>query len=157
MLVNTKHFGQIDLDESKIIHFENGIMGFESFKNYTVLYDDIEGEKSDISWLQSLDEATLAIPIISPFIIMDQYNPEVEDEYLLPLGNLNEDNLVVFVTITVPKEAKDISANLKAPIIINSETKKGAQLIAQNSEYEIKYRFYEKLKERKTEKEGVSC
>lgn len=157
MLVNTKHFGQIDLDETKVIYFENGILGFEGYKKYTVLYDDIENGKSDISWLQSLEDASLALPIISPFMILDHYNPEVEDEYLLPLGDINENNLVVLVTITVPKDAQDISANLKAPIIINSETRKGAQIIAQNSDYEIKYRFYEKLKKGKTEKEGVSC
>ena len=32
MLVKTKHFGEVDLDESKIIYFEQGILGFSDCK-----------------------------------------------------------------------------------------------------------------------------
>ena len=32
MRVMTKHFGEIDLDESKIIHFADGILGFDNYK-----------------------------------------------------------------------------------------------------------------------------
>ena len=154
MLIRTKHFGEIDLDESKIIEFENGILGFEDNKRYTILFDDGEGERSDISWLQNLEEPALAIPVVNPFIVKPDYNPEVEDELLKPLGTLTEDNVVVLISITVPEEVEKISANLKAPFIINSEEKKGAQIIVENSDYEVKYHFYEQLKAYKSAKEG---
>jgi flagellar assembly factor FliW len=154
MLVNTKNFGEINLDESKIIYFDNGILGFEDYKKYTLLYDDENGERPDISWLQSLEEPALAIPVISPFLVRPDYNPEVEDELLKPLGEVAEDNIVVLVSITIPADIEKISANLKAPFVINSDSKKGAQIIIENTEYEIKYRFYEQLKARKAAKEG---
>jgi flagellar assembly factor FliW len=154
MLVTTKNFGEIDLDESKIIYFDNGILGFEDYKKYTLLYDDENGERPDISWLQSLEEPALAIPVISPFLVRPDYNPEVEDELLKPLGEITEDNIVVLVSITIPSDIEKISANLRAPFIINSDTKKGAQIIIENANYEIKYHFYEQLKERKAAKEG---
>jgi flagellar assembly factor FliW len=154
MLVNTKNFGEINLDESKIIYFDNGILGFEDYKKYTLLYDDENGERPDISWLQSLEEPALAIPVISPFLVRPDYNPEVEDELLKPLGEVAEDNIVVLVSITIPADIEKISANLKAPFVINSDSKKGAQIIIENTEYEIKYRFYEQLKARKVAKEG---
>lgn len=153
MQVKTKHFGEIDLDENKIIHFENGIFGFEDYKRYTILYDE-EGTRTDISWLQSLDEPLFAIPVISPFIIKPDYNPNVEDELLKPLGDITEENIVVLVSITVPAEIENISADLKAPFIINSDEKKGAQILAENSDYEIKYHFYEQRKAYKEAKEG---
>ena len=106
LLIKTRHFGEVDLDESKIIYFENGIMGFENFKRYTVLYDSQDGGESNISWLQSLDEPALALPVISPFLIKEDYNPVIEDELLNPLGLLNQENTVVLVTITVPKDIK---------------------------------------------------
>ena len=124
LLIKTRHFGEVDLDESKIIYFENGIMGFENFKRYTVLYDSQDGGESNISWLQSLDEPALALPVISPFLIKEDYNPVIEDELLNPLGLLNQENTVVLVTITVPKDIKKISANLKAPFIMNADTMK---------------------------------
>lgn len=154
MLVNTRHFGEIDLDESKIIYFENGILGFEDYTKYTLLYDNENGDKPDIYWLQSLDLQSLAIPVIQPFIVMDDYNPELEDELLKPLGELTEDNLMVLVSVTVPADIEKISANLKAPFIINFDSKKGTQIIIENSEYEVKYHFYEQLKAHKEAKEG---
>ena len=45
MLVKTKHFGEIDLGEDKILHFENGIFGFEEYKTYTILYDSEAEER----------------------------------------------------------------------------------------------------------------
>ncbi|MBH1942464.1 flagellar assembly protein FliW [Mobilitalea sibirica] len=157
MLVRTKHFGEIDLDESKIIRFEDGILGFEDFKNYTILYDNEDGDRPDISWMQSLDEPSLAIPVISPFLIKPDYNPEVEDELLKPLGEITEDNIVVLVSITVPQDIQKMSANLRAPFIINSETRKGAQIIVENGDYDIKYYFYDSLKELKAAKGDKLC
>lgn len=154
MKIKTRHFGEMDLDENKILHFDNGILGFEDYKEYTLLYDDKDGERPDISWLQSLDEPALAIPVISPFLVKTDYNPEVEDELLKHLGELREDNIVVLVSLTVPEDIEKISANLKAPFIINSEERKGAQVIIENTEYEIKYYFYEQLLANKAAKEG---
>lgn len=154
MLVKTRHFGEIDLDESKIIYFDNGILGFEDFKKYTILFDDEDGIRPDISWLQSLDEPALAIPIISPFLVKEDYNPEVEDELLKSLGELTDENTAVFVSVTVPADIEKITANLKAPFIINSDWRKGIQIIVENSDYEIKYRFYDQLVAYKAAKEG---
>jgi len=154
MLVKTKHFGEVELDESKIIYFENGILGFEDCKKYTILYEEEEGKRSDISWLQSLDEPALALPVISPFIIKPDYNPVIEDELIKNLEELNEDNIVVLVSVTVPADTTKISANLKAPFIINADLKKGAQVIVENPEYEVKHYFYEELKAYKAAKEG---
>lgn len=157
MLIKTRHFGEIDLDEDKIIYFENGILGFEDYKNYTILYDNEEGERPDITWLQNIEEPSLAIPIISPFLISPEYNPTVEDELLKPIGEITPDNLVVLVSITIPRDITKISANLKAPFVINSEAKRGCQIIVEESEYDIKHCFYEQLQAAKVKKEGRLC
>ncbi|HHU70656.1 MAG TPA: flagellar assembly protein FliW [Clostridiales bacterium] len=154
MRVMTKHFGEIELDESKIINFPSGILGFDNYKEFTILYDNEEGERPDISWLQSIDEPSLAIPIMSPFLVMEEYNPEVEDELLKPLGDMKPDNMIVLVSVTVPSDVTKLSANMKAPFIINAETKKGIQIIIEKGDYEIKYHFYEKLAAIKEAKEG---
>lgn len=157
MLIRTKHFGEMDLDENRIIYFENGILGFEDYKRYTLLYDNDGNEKPDISWLQSLEDPALAIPVISPFIVKPDYNPEVEDELLKPLGQVDENNIVLLVSITVTSEIEKTSSNLKAPFIINADTKKGTQIIVENQEYEIRYPIYQKLKEAKTKKGDNEC
>lgn len=139
----TKHFGEIDLEEDKIITFDNGIMGFEDIKRYTILFDIEAGEKPVISWLQSIDEPGLAIPVINPLLVKEDYNPTVEDELLTPLGEINDENLLVLLSLTVPSDLTNMTTNLKAPFIINSDTRKGCQVIVENSDYPVKYNVYE--------------
>ena len=140
MLINTRCFGEINLDENKIVTFESGLMGFEQYKKFTILYN-IEDEKSKISWLQSVDEPSLALPIIAPGVVKEDYNPTVEDEVLKPLGELTE-----------PGDIKKTTVNLKAPIIINADTRKGCQIIVENSEYTVRYNVYDIMKESKKNK-----
>ena len=151
MLVKTKHFGEIELDESKIITFDEGLIGFEDNKRYTILFNNESKRKGTISWLQSLDEPMLALPVVSPIVAMADYNPIVEDEVLAPLGELNGENLVILLTLTVPSDLTKMAVNLKAPIIINADTRKGCQAIAENSDYVVRYGIYKELKEVKGE------
>ncbi len=148
MLVKTKFFGEVDLPEEKIVTFDCGIIGFENLKRYTILYD-CEKEETNISWLQSVDERDFAMPIIKPWIVKEDYNPVVEDELLKGLGELTEENLVILLTMNVPPDLTQMSVNLKAPIIINSDTRKGAQIVVENQDYVIKYRVYDILKNKK--------
>lgn len=152
MLIQTKHFGKIDLEESKIITFDQGIMGFEECKQYTILYDIEDGQNPAISWLQSIEEPSLALPVINPFIIKSDYNPVVEDELLKPLGEINEENLVLLLTVTVPTDVQKMSVNLKAPFIINANTRKGCQAIVENQDYDIKYKVYDIIQKSKGKK-----
>ncbi len=148
MLVKTKFFGEVDLPEEKIITFERGLIGLTDYRRFTILYD-CEKEESNICWLQSVEEPTLALPVIKPWIVKEDYNPVVEDELLNHLGELTEENLVILLTMTVPQEIKQMSVNLKAPIIINADTRKGAQIICENQDYEVKYKVYDILNEKK--------
>lgn len=145
MQITTKHFGEIELGEDKIITFDSGIMGFEDYKQYTLLFDIETGEKPIISWLQSIEEPTLAIPVINPLYVKEDYNPTVEDEMLNPLGELTDDNLLILSTVTVPSDLTNMTANLKAPFLINSDSRKGCQIIVENSDYPVKYNIYEAI------------
>lgn len=148
MLVKTKFFGEVDLPEEKIITFDRGLIGLNDYKRFTILYD-CEKEESNISWLQCLEEPTLALPVIKPWIVKEDYNPVVEDELLNHLGELTEDNLVLLLTMTVPTDIKQMTVNLKAPIVINADTRKGVQIICENRDYEVKYKVYDVLKAKK--------
>lgn len=144
MVVKTKFFGEVNLPEEKIITLDRGLIGLPDYKKFTILYD-CEKEESTISWFQSVDEPTLALPIINPLLVKEDYNPVVEDELLKHLGELTDENLVILLTMTVPANVEEMSVNLKAPIIINSDTRKGAQIIAENDDYEVKYKIYDIL------------
>ena len=85
------------------------------------------------------------MPVMDPLIVMPDYNPEVEDELLKPMGELNPDQVLVLVTLTVPSEIKKMSVNLRAPIVIHTETRKACQVIVEDDRYQVKYPIYEIL------------
>lgn len=156
MLVKTKYFGEVDLSEDKILNFEHGLMGFEQYKKYTILFDSEKEQENTIMWLQSVELQGLALPVINPLIVKPDYSPKVSDELLRPLGELNDENICMLLTMTVSSDVKKTTTNLKAPIIINSDTRMGCQIIAENADYEVKYNVYDAIQEMK-EKGEVSC
>lgn len=149
MLVNTKVFGEIDVDESKFLFFEDGILGFPDLKRFMLIHDEGSDADNLISWMQSIDEPGFAMPVIDPLRVCEDYNPEVEDELLKSLGNIADGELLVLTTVTVPPEIQNMTCNLKAPFIINASNLKACQLILDDEKYLIKYPIYDILKSRK--------
>lgn len=148
MKAATRLFGEIEIDESKIITFEDGIIGFPDMKKFTLIFDEEKEGRPSISWLQSMDEPEIAFPVIDPLFVCEAYNPSVEDELLKNLGTIKEDNLYVLVTVTVPQDIKELAVNLKAPIVINTDTRKASQIIVED-DLPVRYRIYEILEEAK--------
>ena len=153
MRVKTRIFGEIEIDESKIIHFPSGIIGFPEMTDFAIIYDEEKGKDAPIRWMQSLQETEFVLPVMDPLLVMATYNPEVEDDYLIPLGEIKEEDALVLVTVRVPEDLQKMSVNLQAPIIINAETKKAAQIIVNTEKYPVKYYIYDILQELKKEGE----
>lgn len=152
MLVQTRFFGEVEIDEEKILTFDNGIIGFEDMKRWTIIYDAEKGSEGTISWFQSLDFAGLALPIISPCSVTAKYEPVVEDEFLVPLGEFKDESLLTFLTITIPcEDPSKTTANFRAPLFINPDNRKGVQIIVNNEDYPIKFSIYDSVQKMKVE------
>lgn len=149
MKVNTRIFGEIDIEEEKIITFPGGIIGFPELTQFTLIHDEEKGVGAGIRWLQSMQEPAFAMPVMDPLLVKEDYNPEVNDELLEPAGNVNADNMLVLVTVTVPSDITKMTVNLRGPIVINAEEKKACQIIVDGEEYPVKYPIYEILQARK--------
>lgn len=148
MKVNTRLFGEIDITDDKIVRLETGIIGFPDLKNFTIIYDNEKGTNTSIMWFQSLDEPQFAMPVLSPIDIRPDYDPHINDELLIPLGEIKPENLLVLVTVKVPQNIEGMTVNLKAPIIINTANMKGGQLIVEDDE-QVRFPIYELLKKAK--------
>lgn len=149
MKANTRLFGEIDIAEDKIITFENGIIGFSQLKHFTLIYDEEKGVDAGISFLQSMDEPAFAMPVMSPLLVQEDYNPSIEDELLAGLGDLNDDNMLVLVTVSVPSDLTKMTVNLQGPFIINAENNKACQIIVDGEKYPVKFPIYDIIKNRK--------
>ena len=153
MKAKTRIFGEIEIADEKIITLEKGMIGFPNLNHFALIFDEEKGQKqTSIMWLQSMDDTDIAFPVMDPHAVKEDYNPNVNEEIVAPIGELNEENTFVLVTVTVPKKIEDFSVNLKAPIVVNMDNRKAVQLIVED-DYPVKYKVYEVLKAKK-EKAG---
>jgi len=152
MTAETRLFGTVTIPDEKLITFPEGIVGFPFMKHFALIHD-VDNTESPIMWLQSMEETEFAMPVLEPNLVMEGYNPTVNDEHLAPVGDLAPDQIYVLVTITVPPQIEKMSVNLKAPIVINMANNKAVQIIVED-DFQVKYPIYETLKKRK---EGASC
>lgn len=148
MQITTKVFGEITIDDEKIIHFPNGIIGFPELTDFALIHDEEKGTDT-IHWMQSLQEPGFAMPVMDPLIVCPDYNPEVDDELLNNIGEIVPEELLVMVTVTVPKDIEKMSVNLKGPIVINAAQRKATQVIVEGDEYQVKFPIYDILNKNK--------
>jgi flagellar assembly factor FliW len=153
MKAKTRIFGEIEIEDDKIITLDKGMIGFPELNHFALIYDEEkEKRQGSIMWLQSMDDTDIAFPVMMPHAVKEDYNPNVSEEIVAPLGTLTRENTYLLVTVTVPKKVEDFSVNLKAPIVINMDNRRGVQLIVED-DYPVKYKVYEVLKAKK-EKAG---
>lgn len=148
MKLNTRIFGEVDIEDSKIIDFPNGIIGFPDLKRFTLMYDEDKGIGT-IKWLQSIEEPEFAMPVIDPLLVCPKYNPQVDKNALADIGELNDEELLILVTVTVPRILEKMTVNLKGPFIINTAGMKATQTIIDNDEYPVKFPIYDILQKAK--------
>ncbi len=143
MKVKTTRFGELEVNPTDLITFAEGLFGFENLKKYFVVDP---GDSTLILWLQSTEDEKVAFPIIEPKIFKPDYIAK-----LLPadLNGLELDSLQsakLYSVLTIPGNVTEMSANLKAPIVINSAKKIGKQIVLQDSKLSVKHEMYKELK-----------
>lgn len=146
MKINTRIFGQIDIEDDKILTFENGIIGFPDMKHFVLLHDEEQGIGVGIRFLQSVEEPGFAMPVMDPLAVKPDYDPHVNDELLAGAGKVTADNMLVLVTVSVPSDLTKMSVNLQGPVIINVEEHKGCQIIVEDKNCPVRFPVYEILK-----------
>ncbi len=145
MEIMTKHFGTVNVESSKIVAFNEGIFGFKEEKEFVLLYDQGE-DGSPLVWLQAIHNPEVCLPLIHPMMWFQDYAPDVDDEMIESIGELNPEELEVFTVVVIPDTIEEMTTNLKAPILVNRETKKGCQVIANDDIYEVRHNLYQQMK-----------
>jgi flagellar assembly factor FliW len=148
MKLTTRIFGEVEIDDSKIISFPNGIIGFPDLKKFTLMYDEEKGSDT-IKWLQSIDEPNFAMPVMDPLVVCPDYKPEVDVNITNDIGDIDNDDLLILVTVTVPHDLKQMTVNLMGPFIINIKELKAVQTIIDNDDYPVKFPIYDILQKNK--------
>jgi flagellar assembly factor FliW len=126
----TTRFGEIEIDEKKIITFPLGIPGFGELKRY-VLID----YKDPIQWLHAVDDPDVAFIVINPFVIFPSYSVDIRDDEEMFLGIKGPTDVVVLAILCVANNS--MTANLRAPLVINSANYNAAQILIGDERYDF--------------------
>ena len=143
MKISTTRFGDLEITDRDIMTFAGGIVGFENLSRFIIVD---ASDDSLVMWLQSVDDGVLAFPIIEPRVFNPDYGfkPSPIDLKDLDLENLGEAD--VYTVLTIPQDVREMSANLKAPLIINRVKRVGKQVVLQNNKWSIRHPVYTALK-----------
>lgn len=144
MIIHTAKFGEIEVDETKKIIFNEGIPGFEHLKAYMIL-EDGDGV---FYYLKSLEDGNIAFPIINPHLIKKDYAPHIHESYFEKLGGGESEAFSVFVITTIRENMADTTVNLQAPLLIHTERRVGVQTIIEDKCYQSRHKLMDLLQER---------
>ena len=135
MEIETKNFGQIEIDEDKIINFNQEILGFEEYQEFTLIESE---DESVFLWLQSINEPSLAFMLVNPFLFANDYEVDLSKDQLEKIEAGEDSEVYVYTLVVVEEETKALRTNLKAPVIINSDNKQAGQFVLKE-DYPTKY------------------
>ena len=132
----TDRFGLVSYMEDDILFFPRGLPAFERNQNWILIGD----EENAIKWLQNLEDGSLALPVTAPDAVLPDYNARIPEDELEVVGSLNLADLALLIVVSIPEAAPwDMTANLRAPILLNLKKHRAVQVIALNEEYPIRH------------------
>ena len=136
MIIKTARFGEVSYNEEDVLFFPRGIPAFESNHKWILAGSD----DSAIKWLQNIEDGDLALPVTSPDAVRPDYNARIPEDELKLVGSVNPADLALLIVVSIPRSAPwNMTANLRAPILVNLKTRKAVQVIALNEEYPIRH------------------
>ena len=138
--VYTSRFGEIEVDEKKIVHFKDGIPAFEDEHEFVILPYE---EDSPYYFMQSLKSPDLAFLLTIPFIFFNDYSFELDDDTVRELGIEDSENVFYYTMVTIPNGSiRYMTANLVAPIVLNGANMQAKQVVLEKSNYTTKHRLF---------------
>ncbi len=138
MKVMTTRFGEIEVDEQRIMVFPEGILGFPEHYEYALLQTNEEG---NFFWLQSIDRPDLAFVVCDPVLFVPDYQVPIklEDMEEIKLADVRNAQVLIIVN----KVERSLTGNLQGPLIINVMNRQGRQLVLSEKKYSTRHPLME--------------
>ena len=130
MRINTKFLGEVEIKESEIVSFNQGLPGFPEYKKFILLSLDAD---LPLALLQSIEEATIGFVVAFPFAFKQDYTFDLSEEDKEDLHIEKEEEVLTYSIVTLQETFVDSTINLLAPVIINTNKKLGKQIVLQDS------------------------
>ena len=142
MIIDTLRFGKVEIEDERIFEFALPVIGFNNLKKFVILYLNRD---SFFKWLQSVEDPSLAFPIISIFSMNVDYTVDLPDNVVEALKITNIESVLVMNIASIPQDnPQGTTINLLAPIVFNLDEKLAGQVILSGSGYDISFPLFKK-------------
>jgi len=146
MKIESPRFGALEVDQDKIIEFPSGLPGFEHCKRFSLFHEEVG--QPIVFTLQCLDDPAVALPVTDPARLGFHYELTLEDRdvEMLELGAAEDVAVAVILHRAegdAPREGAaqgGISANLMAPLVINTRQRRGVQQLIGRRGFDVTFR-----------------
>ena len=118
LTIDSSRFGSLEIASTDVIEFPNGLIGLGGTQ-FTIVP---AGSGGAFSWLHSIDDPSLALPVANPWAFFADYAIDLPDDEAERLGVSDPSQARVLVVVRVGSTPQECFANLKAPILVTSGT-----------------------------------
>ena len=127
MNLTSTRFGTVTIDDGDVLTFVGGLIGMEDCCRWVLLAD---AQNRALGWLQSLDRADVALAVVSPRRFVPDYRVRVSRRDVEPLGLERPEDAQVLVVVN--QVGGRLVLNLKAPLVVHLEGRRGRQIVARD-------------------------
>ena len=145
MNIQTSRFGSVEVNKEDIVTFPEGVLGFAHLRDFVIL-DDPNDEI--FVWLQSCEQSEVAFPLLEPSLFSQGYAVSLTKRDRETLSLQEGQSFHIFSVVTIPEDPTQMTANLKAPVIINDKNKIGRQCVLQDNKLAIRESIFTRLQQR---------
>ncbi|MFD2671989.1 flagellar assembly protein FliW [Marinicrinis sediminis] len=135
MRVETSQFGVLEVNDEEVYTFSQGIPGFEHLHRFVF----VEIEETPFAYMQSVEEAALALIVTNPFVFYPEYDFVLPETDKQDLDIQDEQQVLVKCIVTAQNDFSKSTINLLAPLVLNVHTRCGKQLVLHQSSYMTKH------------------
>ncbi|MGP4040729.1 flagellar assembly protein FliW [Gracilibacillus sp. D59] len=139
MQIQTKYFGEIEINQEEVIHFPQGIPGFINEKEFILQNFEESGLFQVLQSTKGMDPAFL---VINPFLFVKDFEINLDDASIEQLNIVRKEDVEVLSIVTVKEPLSNSTANLQAPLIINRTNYTAKQFITNSSVYKTQEQIF---------------
>ena len=124
MQIQTTRFGTVQVDDEQIISFAQGLIGFESHRQFVLLPT---AQNAGFYWLQAADDPEVAFLVTDPDAFFKDYDVPIREETQqdLQLADTKDGRVLVICN----RSGDWLTGNLMGPLVINTASRMGEQVV----------------------------
>ncbi|MDN4173578.1 flagellar assembly protein FliW [Nocardioides sp. SOB77] len=114
------------MSDIPVIEMVHPLPGFPGERRFTLVELDEDGV---LCALRSLEDPDLRFLVAPPAPFFPDYAPVVDDATVADLAITSAEEVVVLLVLTPGGSLQETTANLRAPLVLNTSTRRACQVI----------------------------